>query len=569
MVAKRVGAAVFTAAAVVAVAACQPGPGPGMPNQTAPPPQVSRAPASPPARICGNTSFLAGPASPPAGAIVVPAGDNTNVDFRRAGRTYWFAPGVHTLGSGEFSQIIPADNSTFIGGPGAILDGRDLNQYAFTQQARNVRIAHLTIRNFGRGPAANHQQGVVNHDAGDNWVIERNTVIANDGAGVFVGDGNVVRWNCLKDNGQYGFSVYEEDGVVNVTIDHNEVTGNNKDDWESRIDGCGCSGGAKFWETNGARATNNWVHGNNGPGLWADFNNRAFLFEGNYFEGNLDEALFYEVSYNATIRYNTFKRNTIHKGQAFAADGNNFPVAAVYISEAGGDARVAGPPIDRHPQQRLRGQLVRGHRLGERRPVLRQRGHAGLHARQSWGHPGDVPTAGHRLPPALRRLPVEEQQRAGPPQRLPGHPQQHRVLELLLQQAGGPVQLRHLALVLALPRRERSDRDHLQPEQPVLRQHLHRAVALHALRDRPGADVQPMACRAVQPGRLQQHQLNGGQPELGVPSRSSVYRRPGSGGAKAGSTLPALTTPGRYTRYMAMTRSAASPRLATAAPSRP
>ena len=209
MVAKRVGAAVFTAAAVVAVAACQPGPGPGMPNQTAPPPQVSRAPASPPARICGNTSFLAGPASPPAGAIVVPAGDNANVDFRRAGRTYWFAPGVHTLGSGEFNQIIPADNSTFIGGPGAILDGRDLNRYAFTQQARNVRIAYLTIRNFGRGPAANHQQGVVNHDAGDNWVIERNTVIANDGAGVFVGDGNVVRYNCLKDNGQYGFSAYE------------------------------------------------------------------------------------------------------------------------------------------------------------------------------------------------------------------------------------------------------------------------------------------------------------------------------------------------------------------------
>jgi hypothetical protein len=161
---------------------------------------------------------------------------------------------------------------------------------------------------------------------------------------VFVGDGNVVRWNCLKDNGQYGFSAYEEDGVVNVTVDHNEVTGNNRDDWESRIDGCGCSGGAKFWETNGARATHNWVHNNNGPGLWADYNNRAFVFEGNYFEGNVDEALFYEVSYNATIRYNTFKRNTLVKGKAFAADGDNFPVAAVYISEAGGDGRVAGPP---------------------------------------------------------------------------------------------------------------------------------------------------------------------------------------------------------------------------------
>ena len=424
---------------------------------------------------------------------------------------------MHTLGTGEFGQIIPGDNSTFIGGPGAILDGRDLNRFAFTQQARNVRIAYLTIRNFGRGTADNHQQGVVNHDAGDNWVVERNTVIANDGAGVFVGDGNVVRWNCLKDNGQYGFSVYEEDGVVNVTIDHNEVTGNNKDDWESRIDGCGCSGGAKFWEVNGARATNNWVHGNNGPGLWADYNNRAFLFEGNYFEGNLDEALFYEVSYNATIRYNTFKRNTIRKGQSFAANGDTFPVAAVYISEAGGDARVAGPPtIDIHSN--VFEDNWSGVTVWENADRFCGNGATpGCTLVNRGGHRGDMPPAGHRLEAALRRLPLEEQQRAGPPQRLPGHPRQHRLLELPLLQPGRAVQLRDLALVLALPRRARPDRDHVPTEQPVLRQHLHRAVALRGLRDRAGADVQPVAGRAVQPGRLQQRQLNG-------VSRSSACR---------------------------------------------
>jgi hypothetical protein len=307
------------------------------------PPGVGLAPGTPPAQICGSAAQLNGPAKPPAGAIVVPAGNNGAFDFSRAGVTYWFAPGVHTLGNDEFGQIIPGERSTYIGGPLAVIDGQNRNRFAFTQQARNVRIAYLTIRNFGTG-ADNNNEGVVNHDAGDGWLIEHNTVINNDGAGVFVGDGNTVRYNCLKNNGQYGFSAYELDGVVNVVIDHNEVVGNNTDNWEARIPGCGCAGGAKFWETQTATVTNNWVHHNHGPGLWADFDNRNFLFQGNYFEANEGEALFYEVSYNATIRYNTFWKNTLVKGKEFAGANDDFPVAAVYISESGGDARVVGPP---------------------------------------------------------------------------------------------------------------------------------------------------------------------------------------------------------------------------------
>ena len=300
------------------------------------------SPGAPPAAICGNAALLMGPASPPAGAIVVPAGNNGQVDFSQAGATYWFAPGVHTLGNDEFGQIIPGSNSTYIGGPLAIIDGQNRNRFAFTQQAQNVRIAYLTIRNFGSG-ADNNNEGVVNHDAGDGWLIEHNSVINNDGAGVFVGDGDTVRFNCLKDNGQYGFSAYEADGVSNIVIDHNEVVGNNQDNWEARIPGCGCAGGAKFWETQGAVVTSNWVHDNLGPGLWADFDNRNFLFEGNYFESNAGEALFYEVSYNATIRYNTFWKNALVKGKEFANANDDFPVAAIYISESGGDARVPGP----------------------------------------------------------------------------------------------------------------------------------------------------------------------------------------------------------------------------------
>src|SRR5262249_19759774 len=156
----------------------------------------------------------------------------------------------------------------FVGAPGAILDGQNRNYYAFTQHATGVVIRYLTIRNFGTG-LSNNNEGVVNHDAGHNWTIEYNTIINNDGAGVFIGSGNVIQYNCIRDNGQYGLSAYEPDGVANILVDHNEIAHNNTDDWETRMPGCGCTGGVKFWDVNAAQVTNNWVHHNLSVGLWA------------------------------------------------------------------------------------------------------------------------------------------------------------------------------------------------------------------------------------------------------------------------------------------------------------
>ncbi len=298
-------------------------------------------PAEPPAQICGNTALLDGPATAPEGAIIVPAGSNSGFNFNQPGATFWFEPGVHTLGDDVYGQIIARDNTTYIGGPGAIIDGRNLNLYAFTSSAQNVTIRHLTIRNFGRG-LDNNNEGVVNHDAGDGWLVEYNTIINNDGAGVFLGSDNTVRYNCLKDNGQYGFSMFKmpiegDSAIKNIVLDHNEISGNNTDDWETREPGCGCTGGGKFWDVNGARITNNWVHDNKSVGLWADTNNIDFLFEGNYIADNEDEGIWYEISYNATIRGNTFLNNAWMKGQR----NQGSPAPAIYLSESGGDARLA------------------------------------------------------------------------------------------------------------------------------------------------------------------------------------------------------------------------------------
>jgi hypothetical protein len=292
-------------------------------------------PADTGAMICGNSAVLSGPSTAPAGAVVVPAGNNSGVNLGQANTTYYFQPGVHTLGSGQYSQIIPGNNSKYIGAPGAIIDGQRINQYAFTQRATGVTIEYLTIRNFG-SVGSNNNEGVVNHDSGHNWTIRYNTISSNAGAGMMIGAGNVISYNCVTQNEQYGFNAYEPAGPINVTIDHNEISFNNTYDWEAKVPGCGCTGGGKFWDVNGGIVTNNYVHDNKSVGIWADTNNRGFLFEGNYIANNDNVGLEYEISYNAKISYNTFIGNGIVAGPT----NPGFPTTAIYLSESGSDSRV-------------------------------------------------------------------------------------------------------------------------------------------------------------------------------------------------------------------------------------
>ena len=354
------------AAAVLMAAGCTGGPSTGGAGSVPPPPSgtstdaaalphpsssssgspgttAGSAPADPPARVCDDPG-LAGPAQAPDGAVTVRPGQYLPelVAAAPAGTTFWLAPGVHRLTDGTFDQIVPRDGDTFVGAPGAVLDGRRVNSYAFGGQARDVVIAHLTIQGFGP-VGGNNNEGVVNHDSAPGWTVEASTVQANAGAGVMIGSGTVLRGSCLRDNGQYGFNAYHRDGVRDVELSGNEITGNNTDDWEARLDGCGCTGGGKFWETVGARVVGNYVHDNRGAGLWADTNNSAFLVQGNYVAGNDAEGLFYETSYNAAVVANTFVRNGLVQGPR----NPGFPTAAVYLSESGSDPRAPGPYGDR------------------------------------------------------------------------------------------------------------------------------------------------------------------------------------------------------------------------------
>ncbi|HET9138542.1 MAG TPA: right-handed parallel beta-helix repeat-containing protein [Actinophytocola sp.] len=289
--------------------------------------------------VCDHT--VPGPATAPAGAVAVDPGVDGDLSAKTEqhppGTTFWLAPGTHTLGRNEFGQVSPKDGDVYLGAPGAILDGRGANRYAFVYTSANVTIRHLTVQGFV--PPQN--EGVVNHDSGDGWVIEHNTIQNNRGAGLMAGAGQQVRGNCLRANGQYGMNAYQDgDRITGLVLEGNEIAGNHTDDLERANPGCGCTGGVKFWAVGSADIRGNWVHHNHGTGLWADTNNNDFVFEDNVIEDNDGAAIIYETSYNAVIRNNTMRRNNWVDGRSFADRGDNFPVATIYLSESGGEPRV-------------------------------------------------------------------------------------------------------------------------------------------------------------------------------------------------------------------------------------
>ncbi len=285
--------------------------------------------------VCG-TSMLDGPTSAPAGAVTVSPGASTIQDAIAAhpsgGTTYYLAAGTYSVSG----SINPNDNDTFIGAPGAIIDGANTQQVAFglNDHASGVTLKYLTIQHFV-GPQNN---GIVNQGQGASWTIQYSTIEdnpdTNGGAdGIMLGDDDVVSYNCLTGNAQTGISA---DGATGFVVDHNEVS-LNAEGYEAAHP-CGCSGGMKFFTSTKGTVTNNWIHDNGNVGLWIDTNNSFFLIQGNVIEKNFSEGIMYEISYNGVIEGNLLRYN----GIAGNAQSSDFPEPSIYVSESGGyDAGAA------------------------------------------------------------------------------------------------------------------------------------------------------------------------------------------------------------------------------------
>lgn len=279
--------------------------------------------------------------------MTVPAGDDSVLDASDGGpiidnwtispnTTYWFAPGTHTLGTGEFNQIDPLAGDVFMGAPGAVIDGQNSNQSAFVGSATNVTIEYLTIQDF----VPPGGQYVVNHDEASDWTLEYNTIQDNGdtqgsqlGAALGMGSGDVYEYNCVTHNGEYALNA----GGTGTTFDDNEVSWNGISYFPDNA--CGCSGGIKYWVATNATIESNYIHDNYNVGLWVDTDNAGFLIEANYISDNWAEGIIYEISYNADITGNTFVDNGWGTGSS--GEGGIPYGEALYVNGSGGDPNVA------------------------------------------------------------------------------------------------------------------------------------------------------------------------------------------------------------------------------------
>jgi parallel beta-helix repeat protein len=201
----------------------------------------------------------------------------------------------------------------------------------------NVTIDSLIIEKF----ATPSGEGAVNlgHSAAGSveWMIRNSRVRWNHGGGIQTDAmtyaiGNDVHHNC--GSGMVGAG-------WDIVIEGNEISYNNIAagaaivSWSVNGSNATCgynaywsAGGSKWVYTTNLVVRGNRVHHNDGNGLWTDINNRYTLYEGNVVFENAGTGIFHEISYDATIRKNTVKRNGLARDFPWWTSGAGIQVAS-------------------------------------------------------------------------------------------------------------------------------------------------------------------------------------------------------------------------------------------------
>jgi hypothetical protein len=307
---------------------------------------------------------------------VLPAETRDYQNWELAPKTvYYLAPGVH---NGSFSANTgDVFVGGYAGGVASVLDGQYGRRTAIDSnisigEQTDVTIAYLTIQKF----IPPGDQTAINQTGARGWKLLTSTVRLNvPGGGMFAATDNVLKNNCLTENGQYGFQSAQSiqgdsltGGPYNVWIESNEISYNDTCDlsgllenpalgWKhynpvpdrfrnphcGTVHGDGNQGGFKLWGTNGVMIRKNWIHHNWGVGGWADTNNANTTWTQNTITDNENGAIWEEISYNFSITDNYIARNNLTDGP----NNPGFPMPAIYISESGSDSLNGGVPACR------------------------------------------------------------------------------------------------------------------------------------------------------------------------------------------------------------------------------
>ena len=175
-------------------------------------------------------------------------------------------------------------------------------RHAFYGSATDVTIRGLVIEKYAN-PA---QSGAIHAltDPGPlsrDWVVEKNEVRLNHGAGIRLGHGTQVLQNRIHHNGQIG----AVGSGNNIVVEGNEIAYNNYAGYDYSWE----AGGTKFAYTRKLVVRTNYVHNNQGPGLWTDGDNDFVLYEQNHTAANLVAGIEHEISFDAVIRDNVIEND--------------------------------------------------------------------------------------------------------------------------------------------------------------------------------------------------------------------------------------------------------------------
>ncbi|WP_243937932.1 right-handed parallel beta-helix repeat-containing protein [Methylobacterium sp. J-059] len=211
------------------------------------------------------------------------------------GAAFCLQPGLYPA-----QHVSPLPSQSFTGLKGAVLDGRNGVRRAFDGTARDVVIRNLVIRNYTAG----NQDAAVYAAHGRGWRVLDNEICCNAGIGVSMGVGTVVSGNSIHHNAQSGYGTAMPGAPI---VENNEIAFNND---QKKFDPAFEAGGGKITLSDGAVVRHNWVHDNQGPGIWSDIDNTNYTAEWNLVENNCCGGIFHEISWTAAIRHNVVRNNS-------------------------------------------------------------------------------------------------------------------------------------------------------------------------------------------------------------------------------------------------------------------
>lgn len=249
--------------------------------------------------VSGSASLTVTAPSTFAGVTLYP-GDSLQLEVAAspAGTQFLLKAGTY-----HRQTITPKDDMSFVGEPGAIMDGDSVTPYAFETLAtlsRNVTIKGLVITRY----APPYQRAAIQGDNGTAWLITDNEISYSAYECVHPGPHTQVLRNYVHHCMVGGISGFKSDSAL---IEGNEVAFNGLT-MTAENPATAEAAGMKFMNQYGLTIRNNNVH-DNMRGIWIDTGYLGTLIEGDTVVGNMKAGIWIEATYGAVVRNNRAELN--------------------------------------------------------------------------------------------------------------------------------------------------------------------------------------------------------------------------------------------------------------------